>query len=58
VFDDTSSRAAIIDTICEALIEGPPGGLTVGNVNAAMAQVDIITIDERQEVRDCLQDIF
>lgn len=58
-FPNTSTREAIIDTICEALIEGPPDGLTVGNVNAAMAQLnDVITIDERQEVRDCLREIF
>jgi hypothetical protein len=58
-FPDTSSRDAIIATICEALELGPPNGLTVGNVNAAMAQIDeIIPTDVRQDIRDCLLEIF
>jgi hypothetical protein len=58
-FPDTSTRDAIIATICEALILGPPDGLTVGNVNAAMAQLnELIPIDVRQEIQACLNDLF
>jgi hypothetical protein len=58
IFPANPTPDQIIDTICAALEEGPPGGLTVGNVNAAMAQTDNIPVALRQEVRDCLLEIF
>jgi hypothetical protein len=58
VFEDTTSREAIIDTICEALELGPPDGLVPGNVNAAMAQVDSISNAVRQAIHACLNDLF
>jgi hypothetical protein len=58
VFPANPTPDQIIDIICEALELGPPAGLVVGNVNAAMAQIASISVELRQEVSDCLRDIF
>jgi hypothetical protein len=53
-FPAGSDRGEILTIICEALERGPPDGLTVENVDAAMAQIDTINQTLRDVIQACL----